>query len=239
MSNGKKQQFCVIGLGEFGFSLAKSLAEKGAYVLAVDNDYDRIEEIQTYVAQAIQFDATDPVLLREHGVCDADVVIIAIGESFEPVVLITMELLKERVERIISRASSDTQETILNRIGISEVIHPEKDEGKRMATSLISTSISDFFKLSKDVGIFEIDAPKKMAGYSIKELKFRERYDMSLITIKRKQQKSEDNTLYYSGKDYSYDVLGVLDPLTMIRKTDRLIIMGSQESLDKLIETNS
>ncbi|SMO86747.1 potassium channel family protein [Gracilimonas mengyeensis] len=232
------QQFCVIGLGEFGFSLAKSLAENGAYVLAIDNDYDRIEEIKKYVAQAVQFDATDPALLKEHGVCDVDVVIVAIGESFEPVVLITMELLKQKVGRVISRASSDTQETILNKIGISEVIHPEKDEGIRMATALLSTSITDFFQLSDDVGIFEIDAPKGMVGYSLKELKIRERYNMSLITIKRKRQKEESNGIYRDEEDSYFEVMGVLDPHTMIRKTDRLIIMGSQASLEKLMDTN-
>lgn len=233
-----ENQFCVIGLGEFGFSLAKSLAEKGAYVLAVDNNYERIEEIKKFVPQAVQFDATDPVLLKEHGATNVDIVIVAIGEDFEPVVLITMELLKAKVRRIISRASSDTQETILNKIGINEVIHPEKDEGKRMATSLLSSSISDFFKLSDEIGIFEIDAPKGMVGYSLKELKIRERYEMSLITIKRQQQKEDTSSLYASEDDIYYKVLGVLDPLTMIRKTDRLIIMGTQEALDKLMDTN-
>lgn len=233
-----KDQFCVIGLGEYGSSLAKSLAEHGASVLAIDNNYEQIEEIKKYVAQAVQFDATDSVLLKEHGACDADVVIVAIGEVFEPVVLICMELLKANVRRIIARASNDTQEAILNKIGIKEVIHPEKDEGKRMATSLVSTSISDFFQLSGDIGIFEIDPPKGMVGYSIKELKIRERYDMSLITIKRQKKRSDSNSLYQSEDDYYYEVMGVLDPLTMIRKTDRIIIMGSQESLDKLLETN-
>lgn len=233
-----KDQFCVIGLGEYGFSLAKSLAEEGAYVMAVDHDYDRIEEIKKYVAEAVQFDATDPTLLKEHGVSEADVVIVAIGEAFEPVVLISMELLKAKVRRIVARASNDTQETILNKIGINEVVHPEKDEGKRMAKSLVSTSISDFFKLSGDIGIFEIEAPKGMVGYSIKELKIRERYDMSLITIKRHKKREDSDSMYRSKDDYYYEVLGVLDPFTMIRKTDRIIIMGNQKSLDKLLETN-
>jgi trk system potassium uptake protein TrkA len=233
-----ENQFCVIGLGEYGFSVAKSLAEKGAYVLAIDNNYEHVQEIKQYVAHAVQFDATDPVLLKEHGATNADVVIVAIGEDFEPVVLISMELLKSKVKRVISRASNDTQETILNKIGVEEVVHPEKDEGIRMATSLLSTSISDFFKLSEDIGIFEIDAPKGMVGYSLKELKIRGRYDMSLITIKRQHKKEETEGLYATNDDFYYEVLGVLDPMTMIRKTDRLVIMGTQQSLDKLLDTN-
>lgn len=235
-----KNQFCVIGLGGYGFSLAKSLAEKGAYVLAVDINLDRVEEIKKYVDQAIQFDATDPALLKEHGVTNADIVIVAIGETFEPVVLICMELLNEEVGRIIARSSSDTQEMILHRIGIKEVIHPEKDEGKRMATSLLNTSIDDYFKLSDQIGIYEIQAPSGLVGYSLKELRLRERYDISLITIKRARNKDDVYNSEESDEEAEtdYDVLGVLDPLTMIRKTDLLIIMGSQSSIEKLIQTN-
>lgn len=240
-----KNQFCVIGLGEFGFAVARSLSEKGAYVLAVDRNMERIEAVKKYVAEAIQFDATDPTLLKEHGVCEADVVIVAIGEAFEPVVLISMELLKEGVKRVISRASSKTQEEILERIGIEEIIHPERDEGIRMATSLLSSSISDFFKLSDEVGIFEIEAPDDMIGYTLAELKIKERYKLSLITIKRMHGMNETNETEDAGdgeKDGSnketFEVLGVLEGDTKIRKTDRLIIMGNQDSVEKLIDLN-
>ncbi len=230
----KKNQFVVIGLGEYGFSLAKSLAENGAYVIAIDHDLARIEEIKNYVDQAIQFDATNPKLLNEHGVFSADVVIVAIGESFEPVVLICMELLKAEVKRIIARASSNTEQMILNKIGIKEVIHPEKDEGVRMATSLMSSSITDYFKLSDEVGIFEIEAPKDMIGYTLVDLKIRQRYNLNLLTIKR--PKIEENNT--EEKVELYDVLGVLKPSFKIKAGDKLLLMGSQEAIDKLINTN-
>ncbi len=235
ISDNKNNQFCVIGLGAYGFSLARSLAEQGAFVLAIDHDLDRIEEIKKYVSEAVQFDATDPALLAEHGVFNADIVIVAIGEAFEPVVLIAMELLKAEVPRIIARAGSDTQETILKRIGINEVIHPEKDEGERMATSLLKSSISDFFELSEDIGIYEIDAPEDMHGYSVGELKMRQRYQVNLLTIKRPR----DGEITVEGSEKkSYEVLGIVEPNAKIRKGDKLVLMGKQESIDKLIETN-
>ncbi len=228
-------QFCVIGLGAYGFSLAKSLADHGAFVLAIDHDLDRVEEIKKYVSEAIQFDATDSSLLAEHGVLNADTVIVAIGEAFEPVVLISMELLKADVPRIIARAGSGTQEAILNRIGIQEVIHPEKDEGERMAASLVRSSISDFFELSEDIGIYEIDAPKDMVDYSIADLKMRQRYHVNLLTIKR-PRKSEIE-IDGSSKQ-SFEVLGVIEPSTKIRENDKLVLMGNQEDIDKLLQTN-
>ncbi len=230
----KKNQFVVIGLGEYGFSLAKSLAENGAYVLAVDHDLVRIEEIKNYVDQAIQFDATNPKLLKEHGIFSADIVIVAIGDSFEPVVLISMELLKAEVGRIIARASSNTEQMILNKIGVKEVIHPEKDEGVRMATSLMSSSITDYFKLSDEVGIFEIEAPKDMIGYSLLDLKIRQRYNLNLLTIKRPKIKESDT----EEEVKLYDVLGVIEPSFKIKEGDKLLLMGAQEAIDKLINTN-
>ena len=230
----KKNQFVVIGLGEYGFSLAKSLAENGAYVLAVDHDLVRIEEIKNYVDQAIQFDATNPKLLKEHGIFSADIVIVAIGDSFEPVVLISMELLKAEVGRIIARASSNTEQMILNKIGVKEVIHPEKDEGVRMATSLMSSSITDYFKLSDEVGIFEIEAPKDMIGYSLLDLKIRQRYNLNLLTIKRPKIKESDT----EEEVKLYVVLGVIEPSFKIKEGDKLLLMGAQEAIDKLINTN-
>lgn len=228
-------QFCVIGLGAYGFSLAKSLSEHGAFVLAIDHDIDRVEAVKQYVSEAVQFDATDPALLAEHGVFNADIVVVAIGEAFEPVVLISMELLKANVPRIIARAGSDTQESILNKIGISEVIHPEKDEGERMAASLVRSSISDFFELSENVGIYEIDAPKDMIGYTILELKMRQRYHVNLLTIKR----PKDVDIEVEGSEKKQlEVLGVIEPDTQIRQNDKLVLMGRQEDIDKLLETN-
>ncbi|MDX1639241.1 MAG: TrkA C-terminal domain-containing protein, partial [Balneolaceae bacterium] len=165
----------------------------------------------------------------------ADVVIVAIGEAYEPVVLIAMELLQAGVPRIIARAGSETQETILNRIGIEEVIHPEKDEGKRMAESLVRSSISDFFELSEDIGIYEIDAPGGMVGYSLEDLKMRQRYRVNLLTIKRPQKaqfKVADD------EKMGYKVLGVVEPTIRIQENDKLVLMGKQEDIDKLIETN-
>ena len=236
MAAKENQQFCVIGLGAYGSSLAKSLSKLGAYVMAVDHDIEKVEEIQKFVSEAVKFDATDPAMLAEHGVFNADVVIVGIGEAFEPVVLICMELLKAEVPRIVARAGSDTQESILNRIGIKEVIHPEHDEGARMATQLIHTSVNNYFELSKNIAIYEIDAPPSMYDYSLADLKLRERYQVNLLTIKRPKQKKI--SLQDEEEKENVEVLGVLKAATKIRSGDRLVVMGSQDNINKLISTN-
>ncbi|SMO78180.1 potassium channel family protein [Fodinibius sediminis] len=236
MAKNGKEQFCVIGLGSYGTSLAKSLSELGAYVMAVDHNIERVEEVQQFVSEAIMFDATDPAMLAEHGVYGADVVIVGIGEAFEPVVLICMELLKAGVPRIIARAGSDTQQSILNRIGIKEVIHPERDEGARMATQLMHSSVSNYFELSEDIAIYEIDAPKSMHDFTLAELKLRERYEVNLLTIKRPRKRKV--TLEEGVEHEELEVLGVLDGQAVIRPNDRLVVMGRHENIKKLMDTN-
>jgi len=243
MAKGNKQQFCVIGLGAFGFSLAKNLAKNGAYVLAIDNKMELIEEIQFHVADAVCLDATDAGLLEEHGVTKADVVIIAIGELFEPVVLIAMELLEAGVPKVIARAGSNTQEDILNRIGVNQVIHPEYDEGKRMAKSLMRLSVTDYFELAEGLGIYEIEAPRDLWGYNLVEIKLRQRYKVNLLTIKRPKTRNVENKQNgekerNSDFDGSYEILGILGPKTEIKEFDKLVLMGTQEAIDRLLDTN-
>jgi len=149
-------------------------------------------------------------------------------------VLICMELLKADVSRIIARAGSDTQEAILNRIGSSEVIHPEKDESERIAAQLIHFSGSDYFELSKDIAIYEIEAPEDMQGYTLQDLKIRQRYSVNLLTIKR----PKTSELEMGGEPTEeVEILGVLEPSTKIRSNDRLM-MGRHEDINKLIDTN-
>lgn len=82
-------KFCVIGLGRFGYQLAKSLAEQGAEVLAIDSSESIVEAIRDRVTQAICTRIVDEDSLLEIGVGEMDTVIVATGEDFAQSVLIT------------------------------------------------------------------------------------------------------------------------------------------------------
>lgn len=134
-------QFAVIGIGAFGSALAKKLSEEGAYVIAVDNNIDHINDIKDYVSDAICFDATNSDLLKSHGVTDVDVAVISIGETFEPVALIAIHLLNSGVNEVYGRISSEIQEQILTQIGVTAVIHPERQLAEQIGGSLMDQSI--------------------------------------------------------------------------------------------------
>ncbi|MCX7905036.1 MAG: NAD-binding protein, partial [Caloramator sp.] len=73
------KKIAIIGLGDFGMNLAKHLTEKGAEVLAIDNDFDKVEEIKDSVTVAVRLDATDEKALKSQGIQDMDAVVISIG----------------------------------------------------------------------------------------------------------------------------------------------------------------
>jgi trk system potassium uptake protein TrkA len=149
MKNRTDLQFAIIGIGAFGGELAKTLSDEGAYVIAIDNNIKNIEQIKDYVSDAICFDGTDYELLETHGITKVDVAIIAIGEAFEPNVLISMNLLEAGVKEVYARAGSHTQEQILKKIGITDVIHPERQVAERMGVSFVRKGIKDVFNFGE------------------------------------------------------------------------------------------
>lgn len=218
--------FAIIGIGAFGSELAKTLSEEGAYVIAIDNDMQNIEHIKEYVSDAVCFDGTDSDLLENHGITKVDVAVIAIGESFEPNVLIAMNLLEAGVKEVYARAGSPTQEQILRKIGITDVIHPERQVAQRMGVSLVRKGLTDVFNLGEELSIFELEAPEAMIGYTLEELKIRKRYNLNLITIKRLKNSEE------------YENIGILTGNTKVEEGDHFILVGKKENCDKMMNIN-
>ncbi|TYP94896.1 trk system potassium uptake protein TrkA [Fodinibius salinus] len=225
--------FAIIGIGAFGSALAKKLSEEGAYVIAIDNDMDHINQVKEYVSDAICFDATEPELLESHGITNVDVAIIAIGERFEPVALIAMHLLNSGVEEVYGRAGTLIQEQILKQIGITDVIHPERQVAERMGVSLVRRGMSDVFDIGEGLAMFEVEVPDSMVGYTLEELEIRKRYELNLITIKRLQSLESE-----VGPDEQYEPIGILRGSTKVKEGDRFLLVGRKEDVDKLLETN-
>lgn len=225
--------FAIIGIGAFGSALAKKLSEEGAYVIAIDNNMEHINQVKEYVSDAICFDATDPDLLENHGITNVDVAIISIGETFEPVALIAMHLLNSGVKEVYGRASTYIQEQILKQIGITDVIHPERQVGERMGVSLVRRGMSDVFDIGEGLAMFEVEAPDSMVGYTLAELEIRKRYELNLITIKR--LKALEGEI---GPEEQYKPIGILRGSTKVKQGDRFLLVGRKEDADKLLETN-
>jgi trk system potassium uptake protein TrkA len=233
MKRRRELHFAIIGIGAFGSALAKKLSEEGAYVIAIDNDMEHINQVKEYVSDAICFDATEPELLESHGITNVDVAVISIGEAFEPVALIAMHLLNSGVKEVYGRASTYIQEQILKQIGITDVIHPERQVAERMGVSLVRRGMSDVFDIGEGLAMFEVKAPSSMVGYTLEELEIRKRYELNLITIKRPVELEGE-----IGPEEQYKPIGILQGSTKVQEGDRFLLVGRKEDVDKLLETN-
>lgn len=180
-----KKEFVVIGLGRFGGSICEELTKLGMDVLVIDKDEDLVNEYSNIVTHAVVGDATDETVLKSLGIRNFDHVIVAIGNDIQSSILTTLILKDLGVKRVTTKAINDYHEKVLLKIGADQVVHPERDMGKRLAHNLVSTSVLDYLELSDEYSIVEIAANKAIHGHSILELDIRARYGINIVAIKR------------------------------------------------------
>jgi trk system potassium uptake protein TrkA len=229
-----KGSFAIIGLGRFGSTVATTLANKGAEVLAIDSDEELVENMRDDVAYAVTMDATDIKALKAQNIHDMDAVIVAIGSDFESLILITVSLMELNVKRIIARAMNKTQKVILKKLGVKEIVSPEVEVGISVAEKLLNPGILTFMQLPDHYEIAEIEAPANTVGKRLDDLDLRRRYNINLITIKRQEIKKEDDN-----ETVEHHIIGVPQSDTFIEEKDTLLLMGIDRDISKFIEVNT
>ena len=178
------RDFAVIGLGRFGSSICKELTLEGMNVLAIDIDENKVNEFKNVALHAVIADSTDEEVLKELGIKNIDHVIVAIGDNIQASILTTVILSELGIKKITVKAQNDYHEKILNKIGAHQVVHPERDMGKRIAHSIMSNNILDYLELSDEHSIVEVIAGKKMSGKTLVDLDIRANYGCNVVAIK-------------------------------------------------------
>jgi trk system potassium uptake protein TrkA len=225
------KRFAVIGLGQFGMSIALTLAERGAEVMAIDHDLDTIEQVKEDVAYAVALDATDIKALKAQNIQEVDAAVVAIGEDFESLLLTTVILQELEVKRIIARAANRQQRAILEKLGVEEILSPEDTVGRSVAEMLLQPTMRSFLSLPDEYEIVEIDTPKRTYEQTLVDLELRKSYNLNLITIKRTFTERQD------GEDVEVThIIGVPKADTVLKESDKLILMGKTQDINRFIE---
>lgn len=181
-----KRQAIVVGLGQFGMALARSLAEKGVEVLAVDRREARVQTASDFCAEAVAFDATDERALAGISPDRRDMCICAIGdESREASIICTALFRQMGASKVVARATDPLQERILRLVGAHEVVNPEQAFGERFATRLLYAGVIDEIPLGADLAITELRVPERFAGRTLAELELPRRYGITVVAIRR------------------------------------------------------
>jgi trk system potassium uptake protein TrkA len=174
----------VIGLGNFGLNIAKTMTENGAEVLGIDADKESVQRAKDFVAHAVIGDASNRAVLASLSLADFDAAVVSIGQEMAASILISLYLKEIGIPRIVVRAVSEDHEKILDMIGASDIIFPEKDMAIRVGMMLSMKNTLDFLPLSRGYAIMEVNAPKSFAGKTLKELAVSSRFGCYIIGIR-------------------------------------------------------
>lgn len=226
-------KYIVIGLGNFGLSLAEKLTKLGNEVIGVDSSMAKVEALKERISHAICLDATDEYTMGGLPFKDTDVVIIAIGEDKGANIMATAMVKKLHQNRIISRAIDPLHETVLHAMEIHTIVHPEEETAEKWAKKLSLKGMVESFELSGKYSIVEVTAPEKYIGKTIEDIGFRTNFNLVFITIIRKT--IEKNIL---GKVKRVnEVQGVVGYQSIVEKGDILVLYGENQDITKYVRS--
>lgn len=214
------RSFAIIGLSTFGFYLSKYLTDRGFDVLAIDSNESRIDKVKEFVAKAAILDATDKNALESLGITDFDVVIVSLGDRIDASILVTLYLKELGVKEIIAKASTEDHGKILDRIGATTVVFPERDVAFRLSRSLENINVLDAVPLSPGVSILEFGPLNSFLGKTLKELDLRNRYGIQIVVIK---ELVPENLVIVPRPDHK------------IKDSDILVGIGRDKDFEKLL----
>lgn len=206
----------MFGLGSFGKSVALTLQSFGCDVIAVDNCYEKIQDIADSVSYAMCGDVTEPEFMKTIGARNLDGAVIAVSENLEAAIMATMISKEMGISYVLVKAMDELQGKILEKVGADSIVYPEIDMGERVAKKLISTEFIDWIELSPDYSLTEKLLPKQWEGKSLAELRVREKYGINVIGIL---------------KEDKMDM--ALDPSKPLQPNDMLFIIGKNSDLEK------
>jgi trk system potassium uptake protein TrkA len=213
------KQFAVIGLGNFGYYLATQLYKKGYEVLAIDKKPNLVQEIKDKVNQAIVADATERKTLEAMGLEQMDAAVVCIGSVLSNSILATLNLKDIGVKRVLAKALSEAHGRILYKIGASEVFFPEKDLALSLAERIHNPNMIDYLPFLEGYSIIELSPPQDFIGKSLRELDLINRLGIQIIAVK---EVIKDQLVFIPTAKF------------VLKDSDLLIMLGRNESLDKL-----
>lgn len=225
-------KYIIVGLGNFGASLAEKLTKMGNEVIGVDVNMSKVEAIKDKITHAVNLDSTDITAVSSLPLSETDIVIVGIGEDKGANIMSTALMKQLHVKRLISRAVSPLQEMVLEAMGVDEIIHPEEETAERWAKKLNLHGVVDSFEVNRDYSIIETEVPAEFDGRTLEDIGLKRKYDIIVLTtIKITREKNEIGT----DRDVS-NVQGVASAKTVLHKYDIMVLYGHNKNLKKLLK---
>lgn len=209
----------VIGLGIFGYNVVRELHENNVEVFAIDKKKEAVQAVRDFAARAIVADGTDKDWMDSIGIREDDMVIVSFGENLAASTLITLHLRQMKVKDIIVKAPNEEHKLILEKVGATEVIIPEKEMADKIVKGIVSPNVLDYIPLSEDYMICEIATPKSFVGKTLGGLKVRSNYNIGVIAIR---DTLTDRVEMVPSADFVF------------KDSDVIVVVGKEADIDKI-----
>lgn len=206
----------IVGLGRFGYALAKALAELDADLLILDKDEEKIRGMREYTENALVIKNLDKPSLLETGIQNCDIAIVCIGEQMDISILTTLHLVSMGIPKVVARATSAEHGEILEKLG-AKVVFPERDMAERLAKRMEEANMPEFAQLNDKVGIAKLIVADEMEGESVYDADLETRFAVKLIAI-------ESNS----------EIMSDIDPYYEFEEDDIVYVLGNIDALKKL-----
>lgn len=213
-----KKTIAVLGLGKYGISLAKSMYDMGADVLVVDNDPDKLKDMDGYCTASVCADLTNEDEVEMLGLKNMDIVAVAMAGNLSASIMSVAVAKELKVPLIVAKSSSDRMTSILKKIGADKVIVPEEYGGEQSARILASDTFLDYFKVDENLCMVEMFPMPKWVGKNMVELNLRKNYKINVIAY----------------KNHNNGHWKILDPTEPLDADNELLIVLERDELHRI-----
>jgi len=225
-------KYIIVGLGNFGASLGQKLTSQGNEVIGIDTSAPKVEAYREKITYTMEMDATDELAVSGLPLKSTDIVIIGIGEDQGANVMATALFKNLEVKRLISRSINPLHEKVLEAIGVDEIVRPEEETAERWAKKLCLINVVDSFELNDDFSIIEATVPKEYVSKTLKEVGFRSKYNLLVLTIIKKVEV----TSLLGNSKVENQVQGVASAENVLEEGDILVLYGANKDLQHFLK---
>mgnify|MGYP005839179481 CR=1 FL=1 len=225
-----RRKYLVVGLGQFGYQVARSLSEAGENVVALDVDLNRVQQVASELTRVINASGSDARTLRDLGLNDVDVAVVSCGQSIEQSILCTTVLHELGIRHIVAKAINETHHRILERVGATRVVEPEREVARQLAESFLHPDILEHIRLARDHSIIEIAVPTRLVGETLVSANLRARFNVNVVAISAAAQGSPDD---HQNRQFNVSP----SPDYKLAKGDILVIIGRNDQLETFKRT--
>ncbi|HEU5208899.1 MAG TPA: TrkA family potassium uptake protein [Longimicrobiales bacterium] len=213
------KRFIVVGLGNFGSAAAEALHKQGHDVAALDTSENAVDRIAPFVSRAAVGDGRDARVLERLGARDADAAIVSTGEDITASILATLALHDLGVDEVYVKVVSSDHARVMQKIGATETIFPERESGLRLGARISSRSVLNYVRLANDFSIQEMAVPDRWIGRSLRQLQLPRKHRIAIVAI----------------HDVLHDEIATVpDPDAPLKESDTLLVSGKDEDLARV-----